>query len=200
MKIRLILFTLLIIGRVCAYGQVKDSPFGCDTLPAYDNGKTFIIYPKERDTMDSFFDKGFAALIFDNNGTIKILEDCSWIHTTRAKPFQKLIDKGVFTKERMKELAINDETWISPHFDETGVIKYLFFTTFDASNYKKSLLTQQELLLIYEAYKGEKYDLSELSLIINSDKEEKQHIYRPGEIHEFYSFDNFKIPYADLNF
>ena len=110
-----------------------------------------------------------------------------WHDDARVKPLQKLIDEGILSKQRMKELAGKEPIQIISYFDETGIVKYVRFWLPDGA---KSLLTDEELYAICQAYKGVLYDLS------HAEVERSE----TGSKTVFYCSDFFDIPFEDLRF
>lgn len=143
------------------------------------NGYT-IITPKNE--VNTVLKKGQASLYpTDSEYKTLVHEDC------RVKPFQELIDNGIFSSRRMRELAQEDQTRISVYYDEIGVVSYVYFyIPVD----KQSLLTEKELCLISQKLKTVKYDLSGLA------------VYRSesGSKTAFYCKDFYSIPFKDLKY
>lgn len=110
-----------------------------------------------------------------------------WEEIYQIKPFQELVDSGVFSKDRIRELIKEDQTNVSVYFDETGSVKYIFYCVM--SN-KKSLLTDKELVIISQKLKTVKYDLSPF-IAMNVDR---------GIRTVFFHIDFYTIPFKDLKY
>lgn len=110
-----------------------------------------------------------------------------WHDDARVKPLQRLIDKGILSKQRMRELAGKEPILIESYFDETGIVKYVHFWLPDGV---KTLLTDEELYAICQAYKGALYDLSRAKVDIS--------VTGPKTV--FYCSDFFQIPFEDLKY
>ena len=149
-----------------------------------ERGGGVSINPKGK--VNSVLQKGEVILDF---GDYKYKKgNIPWYSDAEIKPFQKLIDKGVFSKQRMKELAAGKEPiHISLYFDETGIIKYVHFWLSDG---EKTLLTDEELYAIYQAYDGLQYDLSHAKV------ERSENVSKTV----FYCSAFFEIPFEDLKY
>lgn len=110
-----------------------------------------------------------------------------WEKKYHIKPFQELVDSGIFSKDRIKELIKEDQTNVSVYFDETGSVKYVSY--YVMSN-QKSLLTDQELVLISKKLKTIKYDLSPF-IAMNVDRSIRT---------VFFHLDRYTIPFKDLKY
>lgn len=138
------------------------------------------INPKNE--INPILSKGEAVLdLWGYNGNIP------WHDDARVKPLQELIDKGILSKQRMRELAGKEPIRVESYFDETGIVKYVHFWL---PNGEKTLLTDEELYAICKAYKGVLYDLSHAKV----DRSET------GSKTVFYCSDFFDIPFEDLKY
>ena len=130
-------------------------------------------------------------------GTGKVDLDYSkinWLQEIEVSVFQSLIDRGVFTAERMRELCnANERIFIWPYIDETGVVGYVRFTY---RKEKGTLLTDEELYAIYQALMGKKYDMSGVTVW---EWDEVMGV-RTKQLSSFYISPSFFIPFRWLKF
>ena len=169
----LILITVLVVS-INIYGQQDSQYFKYEKI---EGGNVTVILPK--DEINYAVAKGKAIL--EHSPDFKL-----WHGDVRVKPFQELIDSGVFSKERMRQLEEGDQTVIELTFDETGVISYVSFFFVKE---KKSLLTEEELYAICQKYKGVVYELSHTRAFTET-----------GSATVFYCQDGFYIPFKDLKY
>ena len=174
MKARLLILITVFVASINIYGQQNSQLFRYEK-----EGSVTLIYPQNE--VNYAAAKGKAILTHSDD------YELPWHRDVRVKPFQELIDSGVFSKERMRELEKEDKTVIELTFDETGVISYVsFFFGKD----RKCLLTEEELYAICQKYKGVIYDLSH-SWVADSET---------GSKTVFYCQDGFYIPFKDLKY
>ena len=103
-----------------------------------------------------------------------------------------MIDKHIISRERMRELAeAKEEIAITLKFDETGIISYVYFVY---NKKKGTLLTDDELYKISQAYLGKEYSVEGAVEVWQYDR---------GPIRRLTSFrgeDTFNIPFDELKF
>lgn len=110
-----------------------------------------------------------------------------WTEQCIVKPFQELIDAGVFSKQRMQELEDVEKMNIELYFDETGIVEFVCFWLYKE---ERSLLTDDEMLAICNKYKGVKFDLSSINVLKTT----------TGSKAQFYVPILFEIPFKDLEY
>ncbi len=177
MKIFFLIFVFVITNMTYVFGQTETEHF------VYDKGDTNVtVSLKGKERIDTLFPKMDVRL--EGQGV-------AWIVNARVKPFQELIDEGVFSRERMQELEKADDSLsIYVFFDETGVVFDIYFSMPVA---RKSLLTEKELFLIYQKYLGITYDLTDVTAWDDNS-------LTPKKRKTFLSFDLFNIPFKDLKY
>ena len=135
------------------------------------------------------------TLLAKGNGKVEYdYSKINWLQEIEVSVFQSLIDKGVFTAERMRELCNAEEgIFIYPYLDETGVVGYVRFTY---RKEKGTLLTDEELYAIYQALMGKKYDMSGVTVW------EWDEVMGVGtkQLSSFYISPAFFIPFRWLKF
>ena len=170
-------FTLMfIIASIsCLFGQKETEHF------IYEDISTNLICIKPKGEINSVLAKGRAMLWVEEKAKSIYINEI-------LKPFQELIDEGVFSSERIEELKQKGEKIrIELYFDETGVVSYVSFIIKKVNG---TLLTDEELYQIHQKYRGLVFDLSETPFW----KSEK------GTPTSFYSDESFRIPFKDLKY
>ncbi len=176
MRILFLLFVLVFTNVAYMFGQMETEHF------VYEPSKGGGISIKPKGEINSILKKGEAILgLSGYNGNIP------WHDDARVKPFQKLIDEGLLSKQRMKELAGKEPIQIISYFDETGIVKYVRFWLPDG---EKTLLTDEELYAICQGLKGAHYDMSHAEVEMSE----------TGSKTIFYCSDFFDIPFKDLKY
>lgn len=115
-----------------------------------DKGSTYI-YLKGK-TKNPVEYKGPASI---NSRTNPRAFHDRWRTEVYTKPIQNLINRNIFSKERIEFLQQNDKTRVYLKFDETKQVRWIFFFVY--KDYK-SYLTDDELWEIYKIYENLKYD------------------------------------------
>ncbi len=169
---------MFIIGNISSmFGQTETEYFVYEK-----EGDYFKLLPKGKEYVGTYLSKTDVRLEYHS---------VDWIVSARVNPFQELIDKGIFSKERMEELEkANDSLGIYVFFNETGIVSDVYFSMPIA---RRTLLTDEELYCIYQKYLGVLYDLTG---VIAWD----ENSLSPKERKTFLSLDYFKIPFEDLKY
>lgn len=108
----------------------------------------------------------------------------------RRSTFQELINQNIISSDRIKELAnAKEKIRIEVHFDETGVISYVYFTYYKNNG---TLLTDNELYQISQAYLGKVYSVEGAAEVWQYDK------VPPRKLTIFRGEDSFYIPFEEL--
>ena len=177
MRTLFLLFVLVFTNVAYMFGQMETEHF------VYNKGDMNVtVSLKGKKHIDTLFPKMDVRL--EGQGV-------AWIVNARKKPFQELIDEGVFSKERMQELEKTDDSLnIYVFFDETGIISDVYFSM---PIVRKSLLTEKELYCICQKYLGKVYDLT--NVVAWDDNS-----LTPKKRKTFLSFDLFNIPFKDLKY
>lgn len=96
------------------FGQTETEHFVFDKEGTY-----YKVFLKGKEYVDTYLLKIDVRLEYHS---------VLWAVNARVNPFQELIDKGIFSKERMKELEkANDSLGIYVFFNETGIVSDIFF-------------------------------------------------------------------------
>lgn len=172
MKVKIVIFIAILIAAVKLYGQFDTGLFSYEKA-----GTVTVIKPKKE--VNRVLSKGMAILYYSS------YHEKPWYDDAIVKPFQELIDSGVFSAKRMRELEKGDQTRIEVFFDETGIVSYVsFYYT------EKTLLTEKELYTICQKYKGVLYDLTYAGVLKSE----------TGSKTVFYCQETFTIPFEDLKY
>ena len=175
MKKFTLMFMFIIVSINYLFGQKETEHF------IYEDISTNFIRIKPKGEINSVLSKGRAMLWVEKKAKAIYLEKI-------LKPFQELINEGIFSSERMEELKQKGEKIrIELYFDETGVVSYVSFIIKKVNG---TLLTDEELYQIHQKYRGLVFDLSETPFW----KSEK------GTPTSFYSDESFRIPFKDLKY
>ncbi len=186
-KTFLLLISLFIVATTAIYGQTTETEHFIHEKKFYKSGSLTIIRPKNE--VNHTLKKEIVRLMYNTDISTDVFFDLLYMYyyNARAKPFQDLIDKGTFTKKRMKKLAEKDKTAICTFFDETGIVSYVEFWVSEGD---KSLFTDKELYLIYQQLKKVKYDLSLW----------KVYLPKTASNTNFRGQDLYNIPYKELRY
>ncbi len=177
MRTLFLIFMFVFTNVAYVFGQTETEHF-----VYYKGDISVTVSLKGKDRIDTLFPKMDVRL--EGQGV-------AWIVNARIKPFQELIDEGVFSKDRMQELEKADDSLsIYIFFDETGVIFDIYFSM---PIVKKPLLTDKELYSIYQKYLGTVVDLS--NVVAWDDNS-----LTPKKRKAFWAFDFFDIPFKDLKY
>ena len=175
MKKFTLMFMFIIVSINYLFGQKETEHF------IYEDISTNFIRIKPKGEINSVLSKGRAMLWVEKKAKAIYLEKI-------LKPFQELINEGIFSSERMEELKQKGEKIrIELYFDETGVVSYVSFIIKKVNG---TLLSDEELYQIHQKYRGLVFDLSETPFW----KSEK------GTPTSFYSDESFRIPFKDLKY
>ena len=175
MKKFTLMFMFIIVSINYLFGQKETEHF------IYEDISTNFIRIKPKGEINSVLSKGRAMLWVEKKAKAIYLEKI-------LKPFQELINEGIFSSERMEELKQKGEKIrIELYFDETGVVSYVSFIIKKVNG---TLLTDEELYQIHQKYRGLVFDLTETPFW----KSEK------GTPTSFYSDESFRIPFKDLKY
>lgn len=175
MKKFTLMFMFIIVSINYLFGQKETEHF------IYEDISTNFIRIKPKGEINSVLSKGRAMLWVEKKAKAIYLEKI-------LKPFQELINEGIFSSERMEELKQKGEKIrIELYFDETGVVSYVSFIIKKVNG---TLLTDEELYQIHQKYRGLVFDLTETPFW----KSEK------GTPTSFYSDESFQIPFKDLKY
>ena len=175
MKKFTLMFMFIILSINYLFGQTETEHF------IYEDISTNLVRIKPKGEVNSVLAKGRAMLWVEEKAKIIYINKI-------LKPFQELIDEGVFSSERMEELKQKDEKIrIEMYFDETGIVSYVSFLI---HKNEKTLLTDEELCQIQRKYKQVVFDLKETPVWRS----------QTGSKTRFYSDESFRIPFKDLKY
>ena len=175
MKKFTLMFMFIIVSINYLFGQKETEHF------IYEDISTNLICIKPKGEINSVLAKGRAMLWVEKKAKAIYLEKI-------LKPFQELINEGIFSSERMEELKQKGEKIrIELYFDETGIVSYVSFIIKKGND---TLLTDEELYQIHQKYKTVVFDVAETPFW----KSEK------GTPTSFYSDESFQIPFKDLKY
>lgn len=172
MKHILLTLVFVITSTHCLLGQTKSEHFVYKKT-------TDVTFIEPKNQVNTLLSKGW--------GRLEIKRKVNWDIDVKVKHFQELIDQGVFSKERMKELEENEGIMIRLAFDETGIVSYVSFFLFKEN---KSILTDKELYCIAQKYTGVLFDLVGIRAF--------DEIGTPKLF--FYTEYSFRIPFKDLKY
>ena len=170
-------FMLMFIIASISYlfGQTETEHF------IYEDIETNYFLIKPKGEINKVLDKGRATLWVEDKAKSIYLKKI-------LKPFQELIDEGVFSSERMRELKQKEEKiTIELYFDETGVVSYVSFAI---RKERGTLLTDEELYQIHQKYKTVVFDVAETPVWKSE----------TGSKTSFYCEESFRIPFKDLKY
>ena len=176
MKKITLVFMFIIASINYLFGQTETEHF------IYEDVSTNFIRIKPKGEINSVLTKGYATLWVEEKAMSIYLKKI-------LKPFQELIDEGVFSSERMKELKQKDEKiTIELYFDETGIVSYVSFVF---CKEKGTLLTDEELYQIHQKYRKVVFDIAETPFRKSENG---------GTPTSFHSEESFWIPFEDLKY
>lgn len=172
-------FTLILMFIIASIsylsGQTETEHFIREVI------ETNYIRIKPKGEINSVLAKGRASLWVEKKAKSIYLKKI-------LKPFQELINEGVFSSERMKELKQKEEKIeVELYFDETGIVSYVSFII---RKEKDTLLTDEELYQIHQKYRKVVFDVAETP--VNESE--------TGSKTSFYSDESFRIPFDDLKY
>lgn len=174
MKTILLTSAIIIACVNCLFAQTESKYFEYKTIE-----EGYTIRPKGK--VNTVLAKPFGRIELDSKKIVDKLRDLE------AKPFQRLIDNGAFTKARMKELEKEEGIMINTYIDDTGITLYVYFYV---HNSRKSILTDNELYCIVQEYMKEKIDFTGVKVY-----DEKGNL-----IKSFHSEGAFRIPFKELKY
>ena len=175
MKKFTLMFMFIIVSINYLFGQKETEHF------IYEDIETNYFRIKPKGEINKVLAKGKATLWVGDKALPTYKESI-------LKPFQELIDEGVFSSERMRELKQKEEKLrIELYFDETGIVSYVSFVI---RKERGTLLTDEELHQVHKKYMGVAFDMTGTPVWKSE----------TGSKTSFYCEESFRIPFKDLKY